>query len=139
MIFKQLKIYIMKKIFTLLFFVGTATASFAQNNHQHNNNDRNSKNDQYDIALNNQRYNNNRNFYDHKNYFPAREREYKIYQINRSFDFKINAIRNNRYMRRHEKKVAIRNAENERARQIQIVNARFISENHNGNGKHDKR
>ncbi|MDP4286016.1 MAG: hypothetical protein Q8891_16505 [Bacteroidota bacterium] len=131
----------MKKIFTLLFFVGTAIASFAQNNHRHNNNDRNSKNDQYDVALNNQRYryNNNRNFYDHKNYFPAREREYKIDQINRSFDYKINAIRNNRYMRRHEKKVAIRNAENERARQIQIVNARFISENHNGNGKHDKR
>ncbi|HEY8661078.1 MAG TPA: hypothetical protein VIL78_18745 [Hanamia sp.] len=127
----------MKKIITLLFFVGAFATSFAQYDHQqNNNNERNRGNDQYG-----QRHDDDnsygRNVYDNRNSYPARERGYQIDQINRNFNYKIQSIQNDRYMRRREKREAIRHAENERARQIQMVNARFMGHDRDGYQKHD--
>ena len=97
----------MKKIITLLFCVGTFATSFAQYNPGH-------RDDRYTY--------NQRDHFDRGNSFHG-DSDFQIGKINREFDFKINVIQNNWSLRRHEKKVAIRQLERERARQIEI--ARF--------------
>ncbi len=129
----------MKKIIKLLFSVGAFATSFAQSNHRQNNDDCNKRNDQYATA--NGQYNkhdrDDRDLSDKENSSYARERSFQIDKINHDFDYRINAIQNDRYMRRHEKKMAIRNAEIERARQIQILNATTHDRSHDDYGKHD--
>ena len=98
----------MKQIFTLLISLGAFATSFAQYNPGH-------RDDHY-------AYNQRSHFGD--NFSPG-DKDFQIEKINREFDFKIHAIQNNWSLRRHQKKVAIRNLERERARQIQIVNAGF--------------
>ena len=124
----------MKKIITLLFCVGAFATSFAQYNHRQNNDDRNyrtenKRDDQYAGSSNG-----NRNFdrddkdwrhVSHENNFSARERDFRIEKINQDFNSRVQAIQRDRYLRRREKKAAIRNAEIERSRQIQMVNERF--------------
>lgn len=126
----------MKKIITLLFCVGVFSTSFAQYNHQMNDErifrTENGRNDQYVNSSNGDqnygrdnrdwRYRGNEN-----NYVNARD--FQIQKINGDFDARINAIQCDRYMRRREKREAIRSAEFERSNQIQMVNARF-SNNH---------
>src|SRR5258708_33709417 len=78
----QLKITIMKKIFTLLFSVGAFATSFAQTPHQ--NNDK--KNDQYPTKSNNDY----KKFDDHRDNiysFSAKERDMQIAKINNDFNF----------------------------------------------------
>ncbi len=120
----------MKKILTLLFSLGIVATSFAQYNHRDD--DWNKRNDQY--ATSNGQY--NTHWDDHN--FSAREKDFQIDKINRDFDYKIDRIRNDRYMRRREKKFAIRDAENERAKQIQWVNVRFKSQFQRGYEKPDR-
>ena len=129
----------MKKIITLLFSVGVFTTSFAQYNHRQNNDDRNfrTENKRDDHYANSS--NGNRNFdrndkdwrhFNKGNNYSVKERDFQIEKINRDFDFQIRAIQSDRYLRRREKKAAIRNAKIERSRQIQMVNERF---NYNNN------
>jgi hypothetical protein len=129
----------MKKIITLLFSLGAFTISFAQYDHQRNNDDRNyrtenKRDDQYAGSSNGDRYDNrddrDRRHFDKGNYYSAKERDFQIEKINREFDSRIQAIQCDRYLRRRAKKAAIRNAEIERSGQIQMVNERF---NHNDN------
>ena len=111
----------MKKFITLLFSLGAFATSFAQyNDHQSKRNDQyaNSSNDSWN-------YSKDRRHFDHGNIFSAKERDFQIEKINRDFAFRVKAIQHNRYLRRREKKAAIRNAEIERSRQIQLVNDRF--------------
>jgi len=107
----------MKKIITLLFSFGVFATSFAQYNHGQNNRD-----DQYANSSNGNYK--DRDHFDKGNYFE-RDRNFQIEKINRDFDYQIRAIQSDRYMRRHEKREQIRNAEIERSRKIQMVNARF--------------
>ena len=124
----------MKKIITLLFSVGAFATSFAQYNHQQNNDDRNyrtenKRGDQYANSSNGNgnygRDDKRRGHFNKGNNYSAKGREFQIEKINRDFNFQIHAIQNDRYLRRREKKAAIRNAEIERSRQIQMVNERF--------------
>jgi len=118
----------MKKIITLLFAVGAlATSSFAQYNHS-NNDDRQG---QYGTGRNHGRDDRDWRHSNRGNDYSARTRDFQIEKINRDFNYRIMAIQNDRYMRRREKKAAIREARNERARQIQMVNERFRYNNHN--------
>jgi hypothetical protein len=97
----------MKQIFALLICVGAFTTSFAQ----------------YKPGHDDGRY-----AYDQRNHIDRghfESRDFQIQKINREFDFKIHAIESNWSLRRHQKKVAIRELERERARQIQIISARF--------------
>lgn len=124
----------MKKIITLLFFAGAFATSFAQYNQQQNNDDRNyrtenNRDDQYANSSNgNRNYDRDNKDWRHfnqGNIYSVRERDFKIEKINRDFNFQIQAIECDRYLRRREKKAAIRNAEMERSRQIQLVNESF--------------
>ncbi len=100
----------MKKIIALLFSVGIFATSFAQDNHRQRDGD-----DRYVY--------NQRNNYD-KGYNPEGNKEFQIARINRNFDFKVLAIQNDYGLRRHQKKVAIRNAERERNVQIRLIKSR---------------
>ncbi|MEP6952007.1 MAG: hypothetical protein ABI863_22145 [Ginsengibacter sp.] len=121
----------MKKILTLLFSLGAFATSFAQYNHQQNNDDRNyrtesRRDDQYaNSSADNRNYSTEWRHFSHGNIFSAKERDFQIEKINRDFTFRVEAIQCDRYLRRREKKAAIRNAEIERSRQIQLVNVRF--------------
>lgn len=112
----------MKKIIILLFSVGAITTSFAQYNDPYGNANWNPANAQY--ASNVQ--------YGYGNHFSARDRDFQIAKINQDFNFKVQSIENDYYMRHYQKRAAIRNAEYERARQIHIVNARFHRDYHYG-------
>lgn len=98
----------MKQLFTLLISLGAFATSFAQYSPGH-------RDDNY-VYSQNDHFGGN---------FSPRDKEFQIQKINREFDFKINAIQSNWSLRRHQKKVAIRELERDRSRQIQIVNARF--------------
>jgi hypothetical protein len=122
----------MKKIITLLFCVGVCTISFAQYNHPQNDdgNYRFEKNVYGQSANSYGGYRNfhrdrNDDYYNRVTTFSARERNFQIEQINSDFIFRVKAIQNDCYLRRFEKKAAIRNAEIERSRQIAMVNDRF--------------
>ncbi len=122
----------MKKIITLLFCVGAFTVSFAQYNHQRNDDrnyrSENNRDGQYaNSSGDNRNYDRDRNdgYYNRENIFSARERDFQIEKINRDFIFRVKEIQNDCYLRRREKKAAIRNAEIERSRQIAMVNDRF--------------
>lgn len=104
----------MKLIFTILISMGAFATSFAQYNPRH-------KADGYV-------YNENRRFGGN---FSPREKEFQIDRINREFDFKIHAIQNSWNLRHHQKKVAIRNLERERARKIHNVKERFYNRKRN--------
>ncbi len=108
----------MKQIFALLICVGAFTTSFAQ----------------YRTGHDDDRY-----AYDQKNHFDRahfESRDFQIQKINREFDFKIHAIENNWSLRRHQKKVAIRDLERQRDRQIAIINARFHERRRDYNRHH---
>ena len=98
----------MKQIFTLLISFCAFTTSFAQNRPGHRD----------DIITYNQadRFDHGKPSYNN--------REFLIEKINRDYDSKIRAIQNDWSLRRHQKKVAIRALERERARQIHQLNAR---------------
>jgi len=55
----------------------------------------------------------------------------QIQKINQDYNFQVMSIENNRFMRNHQKRVAIRNAERERDRQIQRINANYNRMNQN--------
>lgn len=99
----------MKTIITLLFSFGIFATSFAQDHRQFE------QNGQYVYGQRN--YN--------RSHSPYSERQFQIEKINRECDYKIRSIENDFTLRRHQKKVAIRNVERERQRQIRRVNARF--------------
>src|SRR6185437_1910774 len=102
----------MKKIITLLLSVGIFSASFAQSNRQRNQYDRN---DQYATASNGRDYHQQDRRYDNnRNYSYADQQSMEVQKINQDYNFQVMSIENNRFMRNHERKVAIRNAERER-------------------------
>ena len=127
----------MKKIITLLFSVGVFTTSFAQYNGHRNSEDKNYGtenhwNDRYANSSQSNRDYGRAHKYGRpsRNNYSAQERNFQVEKINRDFNFHIRAIQNDRYLRRRQKKAAIREAERERARQLQIVYERFNSSNH---------
>lgn len=121
--FKQLKITIMKKIFTVLFSVGFFATSFAQTGHRDNNN----RNDQHVTAKSNDDYKKFDNHRDDIYNFSAKERDREIAKINNDFNFKIKSIKGNHRLKRSQKKMWIQKIQSEKAQQIQAVNNRFNS------------
>ncbi len=119
----------MKKIFTLLLSAGIFSASFAQSNHQRNQYDRN---DQYTTASNGRYDNHNDRRYDNiRNDSYRNQQALEIQKVTRNYNYQVMSIENNRFMRNHQKKVAIRNARRERDRQIERINANYNRMNQN--------
>ena len=94
----------MKKIFTLLFAVGIVSIASAQS----------------------------RSF-DHSKPgagYTTRSKQFSIQQINREYDFKIAAVKMDRYMSRREKSKQVRKLENQRNAEIASVQFKFDHDNH---------
>lgn len=112
----------MKQIFTLLLSLGAFATSFAQYSPRY-------KDDRY-VYNENKRYGGN---------FSPRDKAFQVERINREYDFKINGIRRSWNLSHHQKRVAIRNLERERARKIHMVNERFYErQRHHHHQWHDR-
>ena len=129
----------MKKLFTLLLAVGFLTAINAQTGSRDNRDNRNSqqngqwgKDSRDDVGINNGRYDNNKQY---DNNFGSYNGNIKmqIAQINRKYDFKIDRLRDNRFMKRNEKMRMIRSLEAQRQQEIRMAYARS-----NKKGQHDR-
>ncbi len=119
----------MKKIFTLLLSVGIFSVSFAQSNHQRNRYDRN---DQYATASNGHYDNHNdRQYNNNRNYSYENQQAFEIQKVNQDFNYQVMSIQNNRFLRNHQKKVAIRNAQRERDQQLQRISSKYDRMNQN--------
>ena len=116
----------MKKLFALVLAIGAMTSVFAQRN-----NDR--RDESRDVILGQQNrsvYNNNRG---NDGYFSTRERDDQIERINRNYNWRIQSVRNDRYLKHSEKKREIRFLENERDAKIREVVERYNYYNNNRN------
>jgi hypothetical protein len=129
----------MKKLFTLLLAVGFLTAINAQTGSRDNRDNRNNQqNGQWgsdsrkDVGINNGRYDND-DRYDNNFGSYNGDIRMQIAQINRKFDFKIDRVRDNRFMRRYEKMRMIRSLEVQRQQEIKMAYARS-----NKKGQYDR-
>lgn len=111
----------MKKMFTLLLSIGIVSASFAQRN-----GDRNSYNgDQYAMTSNSNYGHHDDRYSNGRNYSYEQQRSFEIQQIMQNYSRQVMMIDNNRFMRNHQKRVAIRDAKFQRDQQIAQVNAKY--------------
>ena len=117
----------MKKVFALVIALGAMTAVFAQRGYDRRDESR-------DVVLGQQ---GNRNVYGNNNrgyndgYMSAREREEQIQRIRRQYNWKIQSVQHDRYLRKAEKKRQIRYLENERDARIKEVIDRYNRQNRN--------
>ena len=130
----------MKKIFTLLVAVGFLTAMNAQTGSRDRANrdtrdqqtDQRSNNNSRDVGVNDGRYDNDdrydNNFGSHNGNIRM-----QIAQVNRKYDFKIQKVKNDYFMRRNEKMRVIRSLEAQRQQEIRMMYARA-----NKKGQHDR-
>lgn len=122
------KFYTMKRIFALMFSFGMVTVLFAQSGRGESRDvilgqdDRSVK----DRTL----YGNDRHYGHNDDYFSARERDQMIDKIRRDYNWKIESVKHNRYMRNGEKRREIRFLENERDAKIRAIWKRWNDRNH---------
>jgi hypothetical protein len=117
----------MKKVFTLLLSLGAMTAVFAQRGHD--------RDQSRDVILGQQNrtiYDNDRRG-DYGNY-NDRDKQEQIQRIYREYNWKIESVRRDRYLRNSEKKREIRSLENERDSKIRYINDRY-NRSYRSNGR----
>jgi hypothetical protein len=112
----------MKKILTLLFFVGSVSASFAQTGARQKDDNRN---DQYVKAPSNGGYNKFDTHHDNIYAFSASVMNQQIDKIIYDFNLKIKSIEFNRRLSNRDKVALIQRIQVENARQIQLVYAKY--------------
>lgn len=112
----------MKKVFALVIALGAMTAVFAQRGYDHRDESR-------DVILGQQ----NRNVYDNHNdgYYSSSEKDAQIQRITREYNWKIESVQRDRYLRKAERKRQIRFLENERNARIREVIDRYNYQNRN--------
>lgn len=114
----------MKTIFTLLFIMAMFSTTFAQYG-QSGQRDRNKDNDVY---VSNDNRGNDRHDRNYGGYiFTPRERDMKITQINREYDYKMQSVKNKPFMGWFQKKRLINNLEAQRDEEIAQVIRKFRS------------
>jgi hypothetical protein len=146
----------MKKLFTLLFTLGSLTSVFAQYN---NDNRRWEKNDNsYENKNNNGRYpapsqrpemngrnrDNNDYAYNDRRYnnaisMTSRERDFKIQQIRREYDYKISELHQNRFISFREKSRHTQNLEKQKYEQIRNIELCYNDSRNRFNGSRSNR
>lgn len=116
----------MKKVFALVFALGAMTAVFAQGGYDHRNESRDvilgQNRNVYDNDRDHDRddrYNNNRGY--NNGYYSTRDRDVQVDRIRREYNWKIESVERDRYLRRGERKRQIRYLENERDARIREV------------------
>lgn len=105
----------MKKVFALILALGAITAVFAQNGHDR-------RDESGDVILgqpNRVVYNNDRGY--NNGYYSTRYRDEQIQRIRREYNWKIQSVQHDRYLRRADRKRQIRFLENERDAKIREV------------------
>ena len=128
----------MKKIFTLLVAVGFITAINAQtgSRDRDNRDTRDQQTDQRgnnrDVIVNDGRYDNDDRFDNNVGSYNGNIRM-QIAQVNRKYDFKIQKVKNDHFMRRNEKMRVIRSLEAQRQQEVRMLYAR-----NNKKGQHDR-
>ena len=128
----------MKKIFTLLVAVGFITAINAQTGSRtrDNRDTRDQQTDQRgnnrDVVVNDGRYDNDDRFDNNTGSYNGNIRM-QVAQVNRKYDFKIQKVKNDYFMRRYEKMRVIRSLEAQRQQEIAMLYAR-----NNRKGQHDR-
>jgi len=134
-----LKNTIMKKIFTLLVAVGFITAINAQTGSRtrDNRDTRDQQTDQRvynnkDVDINDGRYDNDDRYDNNFGSYNGNIRM-QMAQVNRKYDFKIQKVRNDHFMRRNEKMRVIRSLEAQRQQEIRMLYARNTKK-----GQHDR-
>jgi len=122
----------MKKIFTLLFALGTLTSVIAQERRPNNNNNgredyayytANNRNDNFKKDDDKKRNNNYR--YAESYSLSTRDRDFKIAMINREYEQKINITRNDRFLKFNEKNRKIKQLEQAKNLEIKKVSVRY--------------
>src|SRR4030095_12372554 len=120
----------MKKIFTLLVAVGFITAINAQtgSRSRDNRDTRDQQTDQRgnnnkDVVVNDGRYDNDDRYDNNFGSYNGNIRM-QIAQVNRKYDFKIQKVKNDYFMRRNEKMRVIRSFEAQRQQEIRMLYAR---------------
>lgn len=118
----------MKKIFTLLVAVGFITAINAQTGSRDRDN-RDTRDQQTDqrgngkgVVVNDGRYDNDDRYNNTGSYNGNIKMQ--IAQVNRKYDFKIQKVKNDHFMRRNEKMRVIRSLEAQRQQEIRTLHAR---------------
>ena len=111
----------MKKVFALVFALGAMTAVFAQGGYDRRGESR-------DVILGQQNgsvYNNDRGYSNNRGYkngySSIRERDAQIDRIRREYEWRIQSVQRDRYLRKAERKRQIRFLENERDARIREV------------------
>jgi len=135
--FNQIKIIIMKKLFTLLFTFGILTTVSAQYNNDNRNSrsDRNDNNGNYSKSQQGSEVNGRNN--DRKDYayndrryndafsMSSRERDFKIAKISRDYDYRIGSVSADRYLRPRERNWQIQNLQRQKYDEIRSVQSCF--------------
>jgi len=129
----------MKKIFTLLVAVGFITAINAQSGSRDRDNrdtrdqqtDQRVNNNNRDVNVGDGRYDND-DRYNNTGSYNGNIRM-QIAQVNRKYDFKIQKVKNDYFMRRNEKMRVIRSLEAQRQQEIRMLYARSGKK-----GQHDR-
>jgi len=109
----------MKKLFALVVALGAMTAVFAQGGYDHRNESR-------DVILGQQNrtvYNNDRGY--NNGYYNTRDRDAQIDRIRREYNWRIESVQRDRYLRKAEKKRQVRFLEQERDSRIRDVVERY--------------
>lgn len=122
------KLLTMKKVFVLLFCLGAMTTVFAQGGY--------GRKESGDVILgqrNGSVYNKNDHRYD--GYMSPRERDAKIAQIKREYQWKIQSVKKDRYLRNAQRKRQVRFLENERDAKIRAVWQLYNSRNNRVYGR----
>ena len=132
----------MKKIFTLLVALGFLTAMNAQTGSRDSRDNRDSRDHQQNeqrvgnggkgVVTNDGRYDNDDRFDNNAGSYNGNIRM-QIAQVNRKYDFKIQRVKNDHFMRRNEKMRVIRSLEAQRQQEIRMLYAR-----NNKKGQHDR-
>lgn len=128
----------MKKIVALLFTCAIFATSFAQGNSQKNRH-RNYDDGRY-ATTHGKNYDHRKDSWDNRNrnYSSGQQKAQQIQQLNREYQYKMMAVQNNRYMNKRQKRQALRDLQQERARNIQMINARYnqvSARNYDYNGR----
>jgi hypothetical protein len=129
----------MKKIFTLLVAVGFITAINAKTRSRDRDNrdtrdqqtDQKGNNKNNDVVVRDGRYDNDDRYNNTGSYNGNIKMQ--IAQVNRKYDFKIQKVKNDYFMRRNEKMRVIRSLETQRQQEIRMLHARS-----NKKGQHDR-
>ena len=130
----------MKKIFTLLVAVGFITAINAQAGSRDRDNrdtrdqqtDQRGNNNSKNVVINDDRYDNDDRYNNNFGSYNGNIRM-QIAQVNQKYDFKIQKVKNDYFMRRNEKMRVIRSLEAQRQQEIAMLYAR-----NNRKGQHDR-